>query len=344
MLESDSAQMRLPFSWSAPSDESHKPAVLDLFSGIGGIALGFNAAGFRVTGVDVEELSAETFAENAIGEHLLRDLSRQDELRKVDVVVGGPPCRPWSAVNQQRRGALHGDHKLLERFFRHVAQIRPYIFLMENVPPLAGDPGYLDFLKASESYGYSIARQLVRYSDFGVPSTRTRLFTVGIRDSSSWTAPDFFTQLSLYHREQQTVRDAIGWVQATPRGGFPDHEWSQLKSIENYKERYRTGQYGWKQLAWEEPAPSFGSVSKTYILHPDAGIDGFPLRVLSVREVLSILGFSRSFRFPPMAPLGKRYRMVANAVSPVVSEACARVIRRILGGPGTLEVVKNATS
>jgi site-specific DNA-cytosine methylase len=83
---------------------------------------------------------------------------------------------------------------------------------------------------------------------------------------------------------------------------------------------------------WRTAAPSFGSVSKTYILHPDAGKEGYPLRVVSVREVLSIMGFRRDFHFPAGTALSKRYSMAANAVSPVMAEHCAVVIRQMLTG------------
>lgn len=327
-------QMRLPFGWP-DRPESGGLEALDLFTGIGGIALGFQAAGFSVTGVDCEELSAATYEENAIGKHVLADLSEGRLVKgEFDVIVGGPPCRPWSAMNLQRRGESHEDYHLLEAFFRHIAELRPYVFLMENVPPVAGDKKYLELLTQLVTCGYSIDRRIIRYSDFGAATARRRLFTVGIRDSSSWTATDFFTSLAAqYSATAKTVKEAIGWLQHHQRGDFPDHEWSRLTSIGNYEERYRTGRFGWKQLLWNRPAPSFGSISKTYILHPESGVGDFPVRVLSVREVLSIMSFSRTFRFPESAPLGARYRMAANAVSPAVAEMCARIIRSILSGP-----------
>jgi site-specific DNA-cytosine methylase len=103
-------------------------------------------------------------------------------------------------------------------------------------------------------------------------------------------------------------------------------------TIEKYRDRYESGRYGWKRLDWDVPAPSFGSVAKTYILHPDSWENGRPARVLSVREVLSLLGFSRDFRFPPGTPLHHRYRMVANAVSPIFALACANAVRTLLTG------------
>jgi DNA (cytosine-5)-methyltransferase 1 len=103
-----------------------------------------------------------------------------------------------------------------------------------------------------------------------------------------------------------------------------------LNTIEKYRERYRTGQYGWRRLDYDSPAPSFGNVTKTYVLHPEAGESGFDERILSVRELLCIMGFPKEFHFPEGIPLPRRYQMVADVVSPVFSEACAHVTREML--------------
>lgn len=322
-------QIQLPLA--GPTD-APRLEVLDLFAGIGGLSLGFRASGFTATGVDHEEISREVFRINEIGDAVRRNLLEEMEVRPVAVVIGGPPCRPWSAVNVIRRGAHHEDYALLDRFLAHLLEIRPQVFLMENVPALGSDPEYHRLLRELRWSGYSLAMSTLQYSDFGAATRRRRLFTVGFRDSVRWSAEEFFVRLAARHRPRSTVRHAIEWLRDTPRGAVPDHEWSAVQTIEKYRERYRSGQYGWRKLDWGEAAPSFGSVAKTYILHPSAGEDAFPLRVLSVREVLSIMGFDRSFRFPGSTALTRRYRMASNAVSPIVSAACARTIREMLTG------------
>ena len=306
-------------------------SVLDLFAGIGGLSLGFAHHGFEVVGVDNEPTAERVFEEMKIGGFRLLDLGEAPPMDRPDILVGGPPCRPWSSVNVVRRRDLHRDYGLLDRFFETVLDASPQAFLMENVPPLAGDPAYGRHLREVEYNGYTVAKEVLRYSDFGAATARRRLFTVGFRDSVTFRAADFFTRLDVLRTAPATVRDAIWWLRDRPRGDPVDHEWSRLRSIDNYRERYESGRFGWKQLGWDEPAPSFGSVSKTYILHPSAGEGDFPARVVSVREVLSIMGFSREFRFPQDTPLSLRYRMAANAVSPVVSRACAAVLGDMLG-------------
>lgn len=293
-----------------------------------------------MVGVDNDRVSADTFKVNEIGEHVLRDLREEGELRPAPILVGGPPCRPWSAVNLQRRGSSHQDHGLLHRFFDHVASIRPRVFLMENVPPLIGDPDYLKLRRELEFAGYSVGARVLRYSDFGAATARRRLFTVGVLDSAHSGWLDFFALLEEERRSaadpeveaSSTVREAIGWLRDLGPDQVPDHQWSQLTTIQKYAGRYESGQFGWKILRWDETAPSFGSVAKTYILHPDSSLGAGDARVLSVREVLSIMGFAREFRFPEGVALSRRYRMAANAVSPKVSRLCGRAVRRLLEG------------
>jgi DNA (cytosine-5)-methyltransferase 1 len=306
------------------------PEVLDLFTGIGGMALGFRSEGFAVRGVDIDPVAGHVFQLNGVGDFAEEDLATAPRVIGSPVVTGGPPCRPWSAVNMQRRGRDHNDHLLLNRFFQHLIALKPQLFIIENVPPLLGDHDFQQLVREMERRGYSIKPRVLRYSDFGAATARRRLFTVGLRDSVRASAAEFFARLDRERKPPRTVRQEIEWLRDTPHGSVEDHHWSQLRSIENYAAKYETGEFGWRKLNWDEPAPSFGSIAKTYILHPDAGVDGYPLRVLSVREVLCIMGFDRDFRFPPGTSLTRRYHMVANTVSPHMAAACARVAKQML--------------
>jgi DNA (cytosine-5)-methyltransferase 1 len=307
------------------------PRGLDLFAGIGGFSAGFAELGFSMTGVDSEALAGLVYESAGFGTARQGDLGSVNVTMDVPLVVGGPPCRPWSAVNLQRRRASHQDHGLFARFIDHVLAIKPIIFVMENVPALGSDETYHTGMKELRFSRYDIAAHILHYERFGAATKRRRLFTVGVRDSRAGAAR-FFRLLKAHHAPIRTVRDAIFRFRDLGRGDFPDHDWSELRSIENYRARYASGQYGWRKLEYDVPAPSFGSVAKTYILHPDSGTDGFPERVLSVREVMAIMGFSDAVRFPPKIARARRYQMVANSVSPQVSRAVAATVLSMLTG------------
>ena len=97
-----------------------------------------------------------------------------------------------------------------------------------------------------------------------------------------------------------------------------------------YAEKYRTGMYGWRILNWDEPAPSFGNVMKTYILPPQSDPLDPNVRVLSVLEVSRIMGFNHGFHFPSGMGVGERYQMLVDSVSPVFSEVLAAHVMNYL--------------
>ncbi len=291
--------------------------VLDLFCGAGGFSSGFTARRFNVTAVDVNPTVAKVYEENHLGKVLLRDLSSEIVNGGYNVVIGGPPCRPWSSINTTRRAAQHPDFSLLSRYFLHVKKNRPSVFLLENVPPARP---FADRRAARlKTLGYRFESRLIRYSDFGAPTSRHRLIMFGTRHGDP---SDFFDLLETKRRPARTVRDAIGRLANTPEGEVPDHVYPKLKTLRKYRKYYKTGKFGWYILDWDLPAPSFGNVVKTYTMHP-SGWRGTPPRVISIKEALLLMGFDNAFRFPDGMGLSKRYQMVVDSVSPVFSAAVA---------------------
>ena len=206
--------------------------VLDLFCGAGGLASGFAKAGFEVNGVDINPYVEEIFSSNNIGDVQIGDLSKNqpeiedepipenvnhgaraegrdkpvpllpqslaDMSQEFDLIIGGPPCKPWSTVNLTRRKEKHPDYNLIPRFFDYVKHYTPSLFLLENVPPAKEIlTAYLEDLK---KLGYSVGSQLVRYSDYGAPIARHRIIAIGIQGGQ---AADFFQRLLAYRTERK---------------------------------------------------------------------------------------------------------------------------------------------
>lgn len=305
--------------------------VLDLFSGMGGFSYGFSKNGFKTTGVDIKEEAEVSYKKLTKGDFILSDLhSDLIDGRGYDVIIGGPPCRPWSSINITKRGLEHPDYTLVSKFLSHIRFHKPKIFIMENVPPLSKDSTLTELISSTKNeMSYSVAKVKVTYSNFGASVKRTRLIIIGILESE---INSFQWQMNSNTKAPGTVRDSISSLQGKGYGSISDHVWPNLKTIRKYEEYYKTGKYGWRILKWDEPSPSFGNVMKTYTLHPDSSFEYGEPRTISIAEASRIMGFPASFSFPGNIPMGKRYQMIVDSVSPVFSDVLAKVSYNILTG------------
>lgn len=159
----------------------NRHTVLDLFSGAGGLALGFAGAGFDlVCAIDNEYAAMETYRAN-IGAHVAaHDLSGDVTFSPVDVIIGGPPCQGFSSAGLRRAGDQRNT--LVSRFAEIVATLRPVAFVFENVEGfLTSDQGayVLDLLTPLVDAGYRIHLRKVNAANYGVPQHRKRVIVIG---------------------------------------------------------------------------------------------------------------------------------------------------------------------
>lgn len=191
-----------------------RPRVLDLFSGAGGISLGFQRAGFQIDGaLEIEPLPALTHAMNFHGgdpEHTAlhakpRDMTKvePDQLvaelglgtveDAVDVLVGGPPCQAYARVGRAKLREV-ADHpeafkvdprgNLFLRYLAYVKAFRPMALLMENVPDILHYGGHNvveEMVEALDGLGYTARYSLINSAFHGVPQMRDRVFLIAYR-------------------------------------------------------------------------------------------------------------------------------------------------------------------
>jgi len=179
------------------------PVAISLFSGAGGLDLGVEAAGYRVTAAvehDTDaaltmEKSFHHLASPTIRKDILqvptREILRQAGLRRgqsPDLLVGGPPCTPFSKSGfwlEWKRAGLDPGASLLQAYTRVLAEAKPRAFILENVYALtyknkASRPAYERLLRGIDDAGYDFRAKVLNAADYGVPQVRPRLFIVGV--------------------------------------------------------------------------------------------------------------------------------------------------------------------
>lgn len=177
-----------------------KIPTLSLFSGAGGLDLGFLQAGFDIVAcVEIEAAYCETLRANVGGPHGFgsgaivhhQDITTFDAspYRNMGIkcVVGGPPCQTFSAAGRRAGGVIGTEDKrgqLFMAYCRVLDQLQPDVFVFENVYGLPGANGggpWREICSAFESRGYALTAEVVDAADYGVPQHRERLILVGSR-------------------------------------------------------------------------------------------------------------------------------------------------------------------
>lgn len=162
--------------------------VLDLFSGPGGLSLGLQKAGADIhAAVELNRDAMSTYAShtaNAI--HFNTDIRSVDFSAfkgKIDLIAGGPPCQPFSLGGLRK--ATSDARNMVPEYLRCIKVVRPYVFLMENVPGLTmsdAKPYFEGVLQEMAELGYQLNWTILNSADFGIPQKRRRLFVLGCRD------------------------------------------------------------------------------------------------------------------------------------------------------------------
>ncbi|WHX25656.1 DNA cytosine methyltransferase [Virgibacillus halodenitrificans] len=173
-----------------------KPSVVSLFSGGGGLDLGFQNIGFDIVwAIDNDKDAVYSYQEN-LGEHiLLEDISnvKEESIPKADIVIGGPPCQSFSLVGKRRTDDERGQ--LVWQYLRIINKIKPKLFVFENVIGLKSaktSEGALvinDLILAFNELGYNVKWKVLNAADYGVPQRRKRIFLVGTREGVLFNFP-----------------------------------------------------------------------------------------------------------------------------------------------------------
>ena len=160
--------------------------------------LGFRNAGFEtLLAIDLCKVSCATLEKNKVATKIICDdiknINFKSYNKKVDGIIGGPPCQPYSQTRHyliEKKNGFDDEANgfTVPQFLRVLSEVKPYFFLFENVDGFAYKTHNLElnyFLKSTKELGYKNHFKVINTADFGIPQTRKRFVCVGIKDKSN---------------------------------------------------------------------------------------------------------------------------------------------------------------
>lgn len=163
--------------------------VLDIFSGCGGLVYGFHHNHFFnvVAANDIWDIACKSYKENypdtLVINKDIKLLTKDDIPDKIDIVIGGPPCQSFSSIGKKNYNDERGQ--LYKEYGRILTEHNPKMFLFENVPNLLSldnDKLFYKIISFFDKLGYRCYSKLLDCSNYGIPTTRKRVFLVGIKE------------------------------------------------------------------------------------------------------------------------------------------------------------------
>lgn len=334
--------------------------VISLFSGCGGLDLGFERAGFEVSVANEFDATIyETFKVNHPHTHLIegdvRNVTKEDIepflSGEVDGIIGGPPCQSWSEAGALR-GIEDARGQLFFDYIRILKEFRPKFFLAENVSGMLANrhsEAVQNILKLLEDAGYDVTLTLVNAKDYGVAEERKRVFYIGLRKdlNISFVFPKGSTEDD---DKKITLRDTIWDLQETavPSAAKNHHNPDAINNNE-----YFTGTFSPIFMSrnrvkdWDEQAFTVQASGRQCQLHPQAPkMEKFDkddcrfaagsehlYRRMTIREVARVQGFPDDFKFI-YEDTNDAYKMIGNAVPVNLAYEIAVAIKLFLEGKG----------
>ena len=334
--------------------------VISLFSGCGGLDLGFERAGFHIpVANEFDPTIYETIKINHPKTHLIegdiRQVTKEDIAPyidgEVDGIIGGPPCQSWSEAGALRgiedaRGTLFYD------YIRLLKEFAPKFFLAENVSGMLANrhsEAVQNILHMFEEAGYDVSLTLVNAKNYGVAEERKRVFYIGFRKDLNiqFVFPKGSTEED---DAKLTLRDIIWDLQdtAVPAGPKNHHNPEAVNNNE-----YFTGAFSPifmsrnRVKGWDEQAFTVQASGRQCQLHPQAPkmqkfgkddcrfVEGSEhlYRRMTIREIARIQGFPDDFQFL-YKETNNAYKMIGNAVPVNLAYEIATAIKLFLQGEG----------
>lgn len=336
-----------------------KLKVVSLFTGCGGLDLGFKFAGFEtVYASDNWNVACNTFKHNNPNTEVVCKDVREINFREIrekygdiDCLIGGPPCPPYSQTRHYLVGKKSGfeDEKAgfaVPEFFRAIDEIRPKVFMFENVDGFmfkTHKEAFEFVQEKSKELGYNISYKVINCANYGVPQTRKRFICVGVLGSyQEFKFPEYT------HAEKPTDK-LLPWVtcgdilkdydniteeEKTQRPGGKDYEkLIQIPAGDNYlffteKRGCKNPLYKWKSRYWTfllKLTPERPSWTIQASFSENQGPFHWKNRFLRIEEIKRIQTIPDDYEI--LGDFKEKWRQVGNAVPVLAAQKIAEAIK-----------------
>jgi DNA (cytosine-5)-methyltransferase 1 len=330
--------------------------IISLFSGCGGLDLGFVNSGFKIVYAnDFDKKVSETYEKNHkmfIDTKSIVNIESK-EIPEGEGIIGGPPCQSWSLAGKMR-GSEDSRGSVFYEYIRILENKKPKFFVAENVPGILSKRHIKEFEKIIlkfKSIGFRTTYNLIDSRNYGVPQERKRVIIVGYHEKIGKTfkfpSPTHSKTPSINidgikTEKWLTIRDAIGDLPLAVPAKTKNHAKENLKApnheymIGGFSSHYLSRN---RRRSWEETSYTIQAGGRHAPLHPGSSemrfkekdkfefVDKDPhVKRLSIRECARIQTFPDSFIFY-YNNVADGYKMVGNAVPVKLATAIANKIK-----------------
>jgi len=342
-----------------------RPSAVSIFSGVGGLDLGFHKAGFDIIfSTDIWPIACDSLRKNKLSGYVecrdIREINFRKELKslginEIDCLIGGPPCPPYSKsrfyLKEKKRALADENSYTLKEYFRAVSEIQPKVFLFENVHGFIYRPHLeaLNFVKKQcDSLGYNIAYKVVNAANFGVPQIRERFICIGVKRG----LPKFIFPKSTHYNldKNHSEKGQKPWVTCGDVLTDLDYSLPEDKKMEagskhkdllklvppgeNYlfftkEKEYPRPVFKWRSRYWSfllKLSPNKPSWTIQASHSNNMGPFHWKNRFLRISEIKRIQSFDDNYVI--IGDFRDQWRQVGNAVPPLLAKVFAEAIKK----------------
>ena len=307
--------------------------VIGVFSGVGGIELGFEQAGYEIVwSNEIDKNAAETFRKNFNHKLVVDDIYniKSEDLPDADVIVGGFPCQAFSVAGY-RKGFEDERGKVFFQMARIIREKSPRVIMIENVKNLLGhDNGntYKVIHETLSSYGYKIKTMILNGSEYGnVPQNRERIYIVGFKNSGDYNnfrgvEPEILTKKISDIVDYNEKKDEKYYYRKSSCKFYDELETSIVK---------RETLYQWRRSYVRE---NKSNLCPTLTASMGTGGNNVPLiltrhgiRKLTPKECFMFQGFPDNYVLPEQLAQSHLYKQAGNSVVvPVIKKIAEEIM------------------